>query len=140
MSSAPALVVERDAALRRLMRDAVQRAGYRVIECSNPLQLKVELRSPDVTDGHSALLVLSTDIAKQCTEELSMLLRARARAGMPKLEFAFTCEFGAPQLPPSLGAYDLVGMLEKPFSLDELEHIAQRCRSRGAWTDGARNE
>jgi DNA-binding NtrC family response regulator len=127
MAKATALVVERDPALRRLMRNAVHQAGYDIVECSNSLQLKVELRTANVVEASAVLLVVSKDVAKQCTEELVTLFRNRAKAGRSTVEVAFTSEFGAPEPAPSMGPYALVGLLEKPFSLDELERIARQC-------------
>ncbi len=129
MSAVLALLAERDAALRDLMRQAVRRAGYDVLECSNPLQLKVELRSSSVVEARGLLVILSTDLASQCAGELTTLLRARSHAGLAAVHAAFTCEFGAPQQPPAVGGYELVGVLEKPFELGELERIARGCHA-----------
>jgi DNA-binding NtrC family response regulator len=130
MAKATALVVERDPALRRLMRNAVHQAGYEIAECSNSLQLKVELRTPNIVEASALLLVVSKDIARQCTEELVGLFRDRAKAGHSTVDVAFTSEFGAPEPAPAIGPYTLVGVLEKPFSLDELERIARQCLGR----------
>ncbi len=128
MSVALALIVERDAALRQLMSSSVARAGYDILECSNPLQLKVEAHSLPVVEVPKLLVVLSADVARECARELTALLRARASAGMPAFHAVFTCEFGAVQPLPVLGTYALMGVLEKPFELDELERIARGCR------------
>jgi hypothetical protein len=137
MATSLALVVEPDASLRHLMRDAVRRAGLDVIECSNPLQLKVEVRAPKVIEAAELFCVVSVDIARHCGPELTDLFRARVRHGRPEVRMGYTCEFCAPQPPLSFSHCELVAMLEKPFALEELEELARgrRVAERGSVLD-----
>jgi DNA-binding NtrC family response regulator len=127
--AALALVVERDPSLCRLMRNTVARADYDVIQCSNPPQLKLELAAAAVVEAPALLMVVSLEIARECSAEISALLRSRTREHRPAVDMAFTVEFGAHRQLPALGTYALAGVLEKPFQLDELQIIARRSRT-----------
>jgi hypothetical protein len=107
----------------------LQGAGYEVREASNALQLKVELQSRYIFSAEGALLVLSADIAGQCATELAALVPARSLARLPRAWFIYTCEFGELRQPPGLGEDHVLGMLEKPFDLDELERMASTCHA-----------
>lgn len=132
MAQPLALLAERDAALRQLIALALGAAGYDVRACSNALQLKAELYSSPIVSTECALLVLNVELAAQCALELATLVRVRSSERTARALFLFICEFGGLRqfTPSGVADRDIVGVLEKPFDLDELEVLARTCRAR----------
>jgi DNA-binding response OmpR family regulator len=135
-----ALLAERDPALRQLIALALKNAGYDVRQCSNTLQLKAELYSSPILTTQRALLVLNLELAVQCAVELSTLERVRSKARASRPSYLLICEFGGSKqfALPSVEQLEVIGILEKPFDLDELERLARTFNETGRVASGRR--
>lgn len=120
------MVVDRDAALRSLMRRSLESVGYDIVEASGDADLADSLSAPELALADHALVVSAHSIAVACREALTAAARRRVDAGLPPVSLLLTCEFGtvegcAPLEPPGCVA---AGLLEKPFDFVRLQSLA----------------
>jgi hypothetical protein len=127
MRSSLVVLGEPDPALRHLMVGILRGVGHDVRECSNPLQLQVELNLEGAIAADRLLLVVSRGLAEHCLRDLVIAVRRRSTAGRERARVLYTCEMGHLNQPlPDIGHVHDLGVLEKPFDIDELERVAQR--------------
>lgn len=134
MQQAVALVGEQDRALRELMRGALQRAGYSVIEAGGAAQLEATLRSRHLTSTPRVLLVVCIAMCAGSSDVVVGFTRRRASLGHPAPHILLTCEFGTlgHSALPEVGLCISAGILEKPFELALLQSVAARCQMSSA--------
>jgi hypothetical protein len=127
MRSSLVVLGEPDAALRHLMVEILRGVGHDVRECSNVLQLQVELNLEGAVAADRLLIVVSSTMADQCIRDLAHAVRRRSLAGREQARVLYTCEMGQLNQPlPEIGFIRALGVLEKPFDIDVLERFAQR--------------
>jgi hypothetical protein len=127
MRSSLVVLGESDPALRHLMSGILRGVGHDVRECSNPLQLQVELNLEGAIAAERLLLVVNRTMADHCLRDLVIAVRRRSTAGREQARVLYTCEMGHLNQPlPNIGQVHDLGVLEKPFDIDELERVAQR--------------
>lgn len=127
MRSSLVVLGETDPALRQLMVGILRGVGHDVRECSNPLQLQVELNLEGAIAADRLLLVVSRGLAEDCLRDLVIAVRRRSTAGRERARVLYTCEMGHLSQPlPDIGHVQDLGVLEKPFDIEELERFAQR--------------
>ncbi len=121
------LLAERDRGLRKAMALALKGVGCKVRQCSNAVLLKTELRSGPILSAQRALLVLRIELAARCTRELQAMavVRSKARLGGAALVLVRDSEGIGQELPEVLGESDVVGLIEMPLDLDELERLVR---------------
>jgi hypothetical protein len=127
MRSSLVVLGESDPALRQLMSGILRGVGHDVRECSNPLQLQVELNLEGAVGAEHLLLVVNRTMAEHCLRDLVIAVRRRSTAGRERARVLYTCEMGHLNQPlPDIGHVHELGVLEKPFDIDELERVARR--------------
>lgn len=122
MSRPIALVVDTDAALRALMRRALESAGYEVVEASGQADLTESLLLARLALAGRVLVVSTHSIALACREALTTAARRRVDAGSSPVSLLLTCELGTVDRCPVLEPPGCVsaGLLEKPFDFESL--------------------
>lgn len=126
MRSSLVVLGEPDAALRHLMVGILRGVGHDVRECSNVLQLQVELNLEGAAAADRLLIVVNRTMADQCVRDLVTAVRRRSLAGREQARVLYTCEMGHLNQPlPEIGFVQDLGVLEKPFDIDVLERFAQ---------------
>jgi hypothetical protein len=127
MRSSLVVLGESDPALRQLMAGILRGVGHDVRECSNALQLQVELNLEGAVASDRLLIVVNRTMADQCVRDLASAIRHRSGAGRERARVLYTCEMGHLNVPlPEIGFVHDLGVLEKPFDIDVLERVAQR--------------
>ncbi len=127
MRSSLVVLGESDTALRQLMAGILRAIGHDVRECSNALQLQVELNLEGAIASDRLLIVVNRAMADQCLRDLATAVRHRSVAGRERTRVLYTCEMGHLNVPlPEIGFVHDLGVLEKPFDIDVLERVAQR--------------
>jgi DNA-binding NtrC family response regulator len=105
------LVVEDDAAMRRLLREALERAGHQVLEREDSRDV------PALADRESFdVVVLDKEIPGQNGLELLSRLRAR----LPMVPVILVTAFGGPAVASEASRRGAFRYLEKPFRIGDL--------------------
>jgi DNA-binding response OmpR family regulator len=129
-----ALLVETDPALSNLMQDSLERVGFEVRVCEKASWVGPALLTFNDIPNHHLLLVLSGHVARVQRGALLTALRTRFRSHETPLRTLLTADFASTEPLPDLRELDVAAVLEKPFSLDELERVAERIRLSMAYT------
>lgn len=116
MGGATVLLVEDDAAVRRIARTVLERMGHRVVPAGDggeALRMVEMLASDDVVPD---LLVTDVTMPGMSGPELAAELRRRA----PGVGVLFMSGMGEPSMTEVSAAGERAEFLEKPFTLDDL--------------------
>jgi DNA-binding NtrC family response regulator len=105
------LIVEDDEAMRRLLRDALERAGHRVLERGDGKDV------PFLAD-HEAFDVVVLDKEMPGQNGLEVLSSLRRR--LPRVPVILVTAFGGPAVASEAARRGAYRYLEKPFRIGEL--------------------
>lgn len=125
MRSGLAIIAEYDRGMRRLLKTVLERVEYCVIECASELDFAAQFDRSRLDDAQPLLLVLNVELTASCLSRVVQVARGRLHSS--GIRVILICEFGAAERAPVIDAGHLVGLLEKPFDLDEFEVLASAC-------------
>ncbi len=129
-----ALLVETDPALSHLMQNTLERAGFEVRVCEKASWVGPALLTFNQISNHHLLLVLSEYVARVQRGPLISAIKTRFRSHETPLRTVLTADVASTEPLPELHELDVAAILEKPFSLEELERVAERIRLSMSYT------
>ncbi len=118
MKSPYLLIAEDDADLRALLSIAFERAGYRVAQCSNGIELVQRLQSVIEGKEDAKILALVTDIRMPGVTGLS-ILEGLNDLGVPLPVFLMTA-FGSQEVHAEAARLGANRCFDKPFDIEAL--------------------